>query len=420
MRWKWGSRRGALALCSLAALMAPAKADSSAVNYVAVYSHSVSELDRSQFPVSRENGFGRVGNSLGLSMDGETAGVSWRVRALVSKDDANGAARQFRIKELNKVWTVSDTCRLSAGKRILAWDVGYLTQPVGFFQTQSVLTDLVDVAGNSEGLPLVLFSCGVGSGLALDLVRSDDLGERADFQNRGLHQSVIRLSGHHGNAAYAILARRVNGQGNGAGATFSTTLGETLEVHASAYAHHGATRLMHQGVSGTQAPQFWQTSPYAPLAQPGFESQALLGMTWTPSKLPALTLEVAHDDRGLSDAEWQRWKSLRAFHQTAPAPGQGLRTGNLLWDLETIRAQGTRRDYAYLQLQQSWPGIAVSVGNEWSLNDSSTASFVSLSKTFSRKLATTLSLSHFSAGNGTEFAYFPIRNAMTFRLVASY
>ncbi len=228
---------------------------------------------------------------------------------------------------------------------------------------------------------------------------------------------MLRLSGQAGGASYALLARRVNGQGQGVGATFSTTLGKQLELHASLYSHKGGAALLHRGVL-EQTTRLWSERPYVRVRRDGYASQALLGLTWTPRELPVFTLEWAHDDAALGGAQWRRWTELVRRHQSA-APS-GLRTGNLLWDLETVEQRGTRRDYAYLQMQGSLAGLGYSVGNEFALNDGGNATFASVRKDFSRSVYGALSVSHFSAGKGSEFAYVPNRNTVTLRIASSF
>ncbi len=395
--------------------------DPSSINYSLVLSSGKNSLNASEFPVTSAYGFASRNHSLSLSADGDIAGISWRARALFSQDDLHAVGKEFRIKELNKVWMVSDQCVISAGKRILAWDVGYLTQPVGFFQTQTVLTDLVDAAGNSEGLPLALFSCSVGKQQAIDVVYSHDFEESTMVNNRGLRQAALRLSGYQGKTSYALIARQVKDSGYGFGATVSTTIGDELEVHGSLYSHHGSSQLLHRGLSEPIA-QFWQAEPYLRQEKDRFSTQALFGMTWTPRDFPNMTLEFSHNDNGLNRAQWQRWQQIVRHHQQAQQPviSKSLRDGNLLWDLKTINQQGTRRDYAYLQVQGTIAEIAYSIGHKFGLNDRSVGSFFSLRKELNKTSYATLALSHFSSAKDTEFAYFPTQNSLTFRVGTSF
>ncbi|MBC3873807.1 hypothetical protein H8K55_09415 [Undibacterium sp. LX15W] len=411
---------GIAAICS-GALHAQTNDDASSINYSIVFSNGLSKLNASEFPVSAANRFASQTHNLSMSADGDFAGISWRARALFSRDDVHTNGKEFRIKELNKVWTVSDRCVISAGKRILAWDVGYLAQPVGFFQTQTVLTDLVDTAGNSEGLPLAMFSCSVGKQHAVDVVYSDDFDESSMVNNRGLRQAALRLSGYRGQTSYAVIARQVKNGGYGFGTTVSTTIGDELELHGSLYAHHGSTQLLHRGLVDSAA-QFWRADPYLPYAKNSFSTQALLGFTWTPRDFPIFTVEFSHNDNGLNRAQWQRWQELVTYHQKAHQTEipKSFRDGNLLWDLKTINQQGTRRDYAYVQVQGTVADIGYSIGQKLGLNDRSIGSFVSLRKELNKTSYVMLALSHFSTAKHTEFAYLPSSEAVTLRIGSSF
>lgn len=415
MRWKWANKLTLLPLTS-ALLCTGAVQAADWPTASVVYTHNGNSLNDSIFPITRENGFVAQQDTLGLSLDGELAGITWRTRALFTKAGGERLQREFRLKELNKVFTVSDGCKVSLGKRILAWDVGFLLQPVGFFQTQPSLTDLRDVAGNSEGLPLAMLSCRINATTALDLVHSRDTA-KVDYANRGLRQSLARISGQHGQLSYGVLLRQVQEVGHGIGATLSYTPHESLEVHASAYTQKGNRSLRHTGLA--QTPQFYFSNPYQEYVQDGWHSKWLLGVNFTPRAWPSFTLEWSHNGQGMDKATWQRWRNLVDWQRQAPAPA-GLRDANLLWNLQSVSAQGMLRDYLYLQIQDNYAGIDWSLGQTLGLADHSYATFLSLAYQINRHHSLHFSLSRFARKSGTEYAYLPYPTSFGIRFASVF
>lgn len=381
-----------------------------------VYTHNGNELSNRIFPVTRENGFASRQDTLGLTLEGELQGITWRTRALLTRDNANPRQRELRLKELNKVFVLGERCTASLGKRILAWDVGFLLQPVGFFQTQPTLTDLRDQAGNSEGLPLAMLSCQIQAGSAIDLVHSRDSAE-IDYGNRGLQQSLLRISGQNGQLSYGVLARQVNRGGHGVGATLSFTPGESIEVHGSVYSHKGGRGKNHLGLN--QAAQFYFADPYQESVDDGWRSKWLLGVTATPRDWPSFTLEWSHNGQGWDKANWQRWRDLVDFHRQAPAT-DGLRNANLFWDLQSVNSQGMLHDYLYLQIQDKIAGFDVSLGQILGLADHSHAVFLSLDHQINRRHSINFSLRHFVRKSGTEYDYLPYPTSFGIRFASVF
>ncbi|WP_338846208.1 hypothetical protein V8J88_20925 [Massilia sp. W12] len=380
------------------------------------FSQQENALSQAYFPITRANGFAAQQQTLALTLDGEHAGFTWRVRALAARAGGNPAQQEVRLKELNKVWRLNQDCKLSLGKRILAWDVGFLLQPLGFFQTQPNLSDLQDLAGNSEGLPLALLSCRVAQGLALDLAHSRDSAP-LDYGNRGLRQTVLRLSGQQGQLSYALLARQVREVGHGVGASLSYTPLESLEAHASLYWQRGQRSWRHAGLQ--TADQFWFSNPYQEQRSESWRGQSLLGLNWTPRDWPALTLEWSHNGNGMQRDEWRRWRQMVDWHRSAPGP-QALREVNLLWDAQSLPPQGMLRDYAYLQWQGAHAGWDWSLGQSFGLQDGSRAAFLNLRRGLWRGASIGFSISHFARKGGTEYAYLPYTTSLGLRFAGIF
>jgi hypothetical protein len=415
MKWCWR----AVALLLPAACCA---ADGLPVAVSTTYGRSYNEFNTAQFPVSAANGFDHRQDLLSVNVSGATeAAFTWRVRLLAARGDASGFSRKAGVKELNKIWRLSDSCFASAGKRILSWDVGYLAQPLGFFQSQVVLSDLDDKYGNSEGLPLLLLSCSLDNGGAVDVVRSDDIEHRHDSDNTNLHQTALRYSQHAGLASYSVVLRQVGGGEYGVGLTYSTTLGESLEFHLSDYTSRGGRRVLHEGVLGG-VDRFWSDSPYVATRERKPSSHLLAGVTWTPDPYSSVSAELSHNDAGLSPQQWRRWAELVRFHQgplPAGVPG-AVRDVNLLWDLSTIKTAGTRQNYLYLQAQHNGADLSYSIGREFCLDDGSGVTLLSVSRRLARGLKAGLSLNFYGGGGRDEFAYLPYRRSGAAYLSAAF
>ncbi len=374
------------------------------------------------FPTTVENGFSSRADTFGVVARGEIAKITWRasIRAQV-KQDSSKTSSDFRLNELNRVFTLGEYCSSSVGKRVLFWDVGYLRQPVGFFQTLPVLNDLNDIEGRVEGVPLLLLSCDAGQNWSVSAVVSgaQDSQRNSPQATRVPRQAALRISGQHDNLAFAAILRHADGQRSGLGATMTSTLGERVGWYASAYVQRGSARSVHAGLS--EPYMFWRTDPYLRRNDNSIYPQWLLGATWNITDWLELRTEWAHDRNGLSDEEWRRWLALTRFHQRGAefgVPAAAI-AGNLLWDLQTLTS-GARRNYALLSMsakQGDWSGSVNAVINA---DDRSHLTLMNVDYRLSKTARLSIGASFFAGRQDSEYRLSPQRSAWSFIAYANF
>lgn len=236
--------------------------------------------------------------------------------------------------------------QLSAGKKVVGWDVGYGFRPNDVVQQETRRTLL---STTPEGRPLLqLERFGAEDALSLVWVNPERLN-RSDDSTRGPRESALALRGYRRFGALDAFgfARLGAHSGASAGAALAWVATDELELHAS-------LRVLqrHDG---------WQISPaagtYAVPANPwqqatlGGTSQWLVGANWTGQLQQSLMLEYWHDGSAPADAEWDRW-SLR--NAALPAtPGPAIRAaGNLAWQATPFNSASLRRDNLFVRV--SW------------------------------------------------------------------
>jgi len=245
----------------------------------------------------------------------------------------------------NELYASTDAAgwQFSAGKKIVAWDVGYGFRPNDFVE-QEVRRTLLSVT--PEGRP-VLTAEHFDASTAWTLVivnptkRHDDRG--AD--EPALAARVYRRDGAldwHGFARWGVRT------GASAGAALAWVAGESLELHASArYILDADTLAIGPGADLVSA------NPWQP-ASVTHTGQALIGGTWTNERQISLLAEAWWDGTAPSDSQWDAWNArnsrLRSLAGVAPPTAVA---GNLAWQANAFGAAGNLR-HTNLFARLSW------------------------------------------------------------------
>jgi hypothetical protein len=285
------------------------------------------------------------------------AGQAWSLGTglLAWGEQAEGraAVARARVNEL-QVGTELGSYSLSAGKKVVGWDVGYGFRPNDTVQQEARRTLLTS---NPEGRPLLqLEHFGADTATALVWVNPQRLDDATDA-TRGAGESALALHAYRrsGAADWHAFARAGRHTGASVGAAVAWVAGDETEVHAS---WRGMAR--HDGwQSGAGAsPSPVASNPWHQQTQAGTQ-QWLLGLTWTGAWQQSLIVEAWHDGTAPSDAQWADRRARNAGLLASPAPTQA-RAGNLAWQATPFEGQSLRRDNLFVRA--AWqPG-------EWTLS----------------------------------------------------
>jgi hypothetical protein len=215
-----------------------------------------------------------------------------------------------------------DGWQFSAGKRIVAWDVGYAFRPNDVVEQEA---RRLLVATTAEGRPLLMAEH-FGASTAWSLVWVNPTHARA---TRGAQEPALAARGYGRDGAldWHGFARWGGHTGASAGAAVAWVAGDALELHASLRVLQSADTLaIDPAVSGLVPQDPWHEASVHRTAQ------ALLGGTWTNAEQLSLLVEAWWDGTVLSESQWSAWNArntqLQALRAT-PAPASAI-AGNLV------------------------------------------------------------------------------------------
>jgi hypothetical protein len=281
-----------------------------------------------------------------LRASAHVGGIGLTSVATLQSQRFEGSATQSRAW-FNELYASGEAggWQFSAGKKIVAWDVGYGFRPNDFVE-QEVRRTLLTVT--PEGRP-VLTAEHFDASTAWTFVlvnptkRHDDRG--AD--EPALAARVYRRDGAldwHGFARWGVRT------GASAGAALAWVAGESLELHGSARYIVRADTLALDPVAGnglvTSNP--WQA------ASAQHTGQALIGGTWTNEQQLSLLVEAWWDGTALGGSQWDAWneRNGRLASLASVAPARAV-AGNLAWQANAFgAASNLRRTNVFARL--SW------------------------------------------------------------------
>ena len=235
--------------------------------------------------------------------------------------------------------------QLSAGKRIVAWDVGYGFRPNDVVE-QEVRRTLLTVT--PEGRPLLAAEY-FDASTAWSFVLVNPTRPRATryADEPALALRVYRRDGAvdwHGFARYG------GHTGTSVGAAAAWVASDALELHASVrYLNAADTLALDPAATLLVAANPWQA------ASARHTAQALVGGTWTNEAQLSLLAEAWWDGSALSNQRWDDWNARNArlvalIGSAAPLPAIA---GNLAWQGSALQASANLRR-TNLFLRASW------------------------------------------------------------------
>ena len=248
----------------------------------------------------------------------------------------------------------ADAWQLGAGRRIVAWDVGYAWRPNDVVQQELRRTLL---GTTQQGRPVLqLDHFGAATAWSLVWANPHHLNAGLD-RSWGSEESALALRVYRQHGALDIhgFARWGEHTRGGVGLAVAWVASEGLELHGSwhfAQAHDGWRSDTDPADPGLQRANPWQQATL------GAAQMALAGLTWTGAAQWSLLAEAWHDGSAPADSQWRDWQQRTdALSAAARSPGappelRPAYAGNLAWQATPWLAQNLRRDNLFMRL--SW------------------------------------------------------------------
>ncbi len=240
--------------------------------------------------------------------------------------------------------------QFSAGRKIVAWDVGYGFRPNDIVQQETRRTLLTSTPQGRAVVQAEHFSASTAWSLVWvnpQRAADNDAGTSFGADEQALAARVYR---HVGDADWHGFARYGQHTRASLGVAVSWVASASLEVHASGRWAERADALAFD----TSAQGLVGSSPYRVVTQDK-RPQALVGATWTAENKLSLMAEWWYDSTAPSNAQWDAWNARnRQLAQTWFTGGpDALRqavAGNLGWQAQAFGGQSLRRNNLFARL----------------------------------------------------------------------
>ncbi len=289
---------------------------------------------------------GTPGNGATLETELRSSGRGWNASATLQQQWPQDQPTQSRAW-FNELVATHDggSWQFSAGKKIVAWDVGYAFRPNDVVQQEERRTL---IASLTEGRP-VLMAEHFDAATAWSWVWVNPTAA-SDVQGAGEPALAARVYRRDGSLDWHGFARVGAHSGASLGAALAWVASDALELHGSLrYLERADSLAMDPLASGLLRGNPWQA------ASVQHTGQALIGGTWTTESQLSVLAEAWWDGTALSDDQWNRWQSRNALLAGLPALGApaSAAAGNLAWQADAFNPSSSlRRSNLYLRL--SW------------------------------------------------------------------
>lgn len=276
--------------------------------------------------------------------------------ALLAAERGDGSAeasQRTTQARLNEGFVAGDfdAWQGSAGKKVVAWDVGYGFRPNDVVQQERRRRLL---ATTQEGRPLVeVERFDAQTSVTLVWVNPQNLNDTDDASRQGLESALAtRAYVRDGSADWHAFARWGEHTRASLGAAVAWVATDELEWHASAriMQHHDAWQFDSSAGNAPVAANPWLQATL------GSSAQALLGAGWTGPQRVSLLVECWYDGTAPADSDWDAWlarnRALAAFG-TQPGLSPALvraAGGNLAWQATPFATNNLRRNNVFARL----------------------------------------------------------------------
>ncbi len=273
----------------------------------------------------------------GASLQGNVLLAHERLEGRTSHDDS-------RVNELHAALDLG-SWQLSAGKRVLGWDVGYAFRPNDIVQQEERRTLF---AQTPEGRPIVMLEH-FSNDTAWSLVWAQPQRWNDPIEaTRGARESALAARGYWRDGALDLHLFGRHGRHTGAsvGAAAAWVATDELELHGSLRALERRDGWAFDAASPLVAasPPWRQTTL-------GRTGQALIGAQWTGAQRVSLLAELWYDGTALADAAWRQWSDRNVALIAAAAQGAPALpvAGNLAWQAEALDTPTLQRRNVFLR-----------------------------------------------------------------------
>jgi hypothetical protein len=248
--------------------------------------------------------------------------------------------------------TVGDGAwQLSAGRKVVAWDVGYGFRPNDLVQQEKRRNLIGNTLVGRSLATLDYFDANLAATLVwINPERVFNVDEH-DSKLADEQALAARIYYRAGGADLHGFAKYGEQSGASVGAAVAWVATDALELHASArYLRHSIVKQIAPNIASLQRSLPWLAQTQTDIAQ------VLLGTTWTTEQQHSFLLEAWWDGKALSAQQWQRWSS-RNSALIASAPNlsqyQPELAYNLAWQSQ-ILAEGSSLQKQNLFARWSW------------------------------------------------------------------
>jgi hypothetical protein len=241
----------------------------------------------------------------------------------------------------------------SAGKKVVAWDIGYGFRPNDVVQ-QEVRRTLLALP--QQGRPLLEAErYGAQTAAALVWVNPHH-ANAAPNEQRGAAESAVaaRAYARDGAADWHFFGRWGRHTRASVGTALAWVVSDELELHASTRLsqRHDRWQIEPQAMHAPRATHPWHEATL------GRAAQALVGASWTGERQISVIAEWWYDGTAMTNREWDGWRSrnvaLAALGGQSGLPQNLISAiaGNLAWQATPFAAGNLRRNNVFARL--SW------------------------------------------------------------------
>lgn len=234
--------------------------------------------------------------------------------------------------------------QFSAGRKLVAWDVGHAFRPNDVVAQEERRTLLSNMPRGRPMLQAEYFSAET----AWSLVWVNP-APRQDAHFGDEQALALRFYQRRGALDLHGFARLGEHTHESLGAAASWVASDSVELHASwRYARRNEGWRNRNGTAALLPASPWRIETL------GWRQQALLGTSWTGENRLSLMAEAWWDGNALSAAQWRDWASrnrgLRAIATQLPPALHAAAAGNLAWQAQAFGNSSLRRRNVFVRL----------------------------------------------------------------------
>jgi len=234
--------------------------------------------------------------------------------------------------------------QFSAGRKLVAWDVGYAFRPNDVVAQEERRTLLSNMPRGRPLLQAEYFSA--ETAWSLVWVNPEPRQQAHFGDEQALAMRVYQRRGALDLHGFARLGEHTH---ESLGAAAAWVASDSIELHASwRYARRNEVWRNRNGTAALLPASPWQVEAL------GRRQQALLGASWTGENRLSLMAEAWWDGNALSAAQWRDWANrnggLKTIASQMPATLQGAAAGNLAWQAQAFGNSSLRRRNVFVRL----------------------------------------------------------------------